>query len=149
MIVRSFPSRLRPAAAFGALAFAAGIAGCGPRADHIRPVSGKFVVENGGDISAVAGHIIETRLDSDPLVRSSAQIAEDGSFRLQTLHEGKIVDGAAEGTHTARIVLSDDDKAKQAQDAKRLGREHQDFDKSAWKIEVPTPSDPQLSVRLR
>ena len=149
MNVRRFSPVSRRAAASGVLAFAASVAGCGAGADHIHPVSGKFVVENGGDVSAVAGHIVETRLESDPLVRSSGQIADDGSFRLETLHQGEIVDGAAAGTHVARIVLSDDDKEKQARDAKRLGPEHRDFDKSVWKIEVPPASDPQLSVRLK
>jgi hypothetical protein len=149
MSVRRLPLVLRRAATFGALTFAASIAGCGPGAGHIHPVSGKFVVENGGDVSSLAGHIVETRLESDPLVRSSGQIADDGSFRLETLHQGEIVDGAAAGTHTVRIVLSDDDRENAARDAKRLGPEHRDFDKSVWKIEVPTTSDPQLSVRLK
>jgi hypothetical protein len=83
----------------------AGAAGCGGSKTH--PVKGKVVLE-GGDVKKLEGASVEFRLDSDPSIRSSGEIKEDGSFELTTYHNGKPVPGAPEGAHTARIVISGD-----------------------------------------
>lgn len=123
--------------------------GCGPRAEGLHPVQGRFVAPDGGEVSILAGHLVETRLDSDPLVFSSAEIGPDGSFVLETLHQGEILPGAFEGSHAVRIVLNEDDKEKREIAKKALDPTLLDFDKSGLRIESPSPSDPQLEVRFK
>lgn len=87
------------------LALALAGTGCGGTKTH--PVRGTVVVED-GDVKKLAGANVEFQLTSDPGVRSYGEIKEDGSFEMVTLHNGRTLSGAPEGSHTARIVISGD-----------------------------------------
>src|SRR4051812_41405007 len=94
---------IRVLAAVGMLA----LAGCadGPKT---YPVSGKVALA-GGEVQKLAGHHIEAALGSDPNVRASGVIGPDGTFTLETLHAGKILKGALEGTYRVRLIPADED----------------------------------------
>src|SRR5688572_30500176 len=85
-----------------------GLAGCGGGGIKTYPVRGKVVLAD-GDVKELAGSHVEFMLESDPLVRSNGIIGPDGSFQMETLHEGKILRGAPEGTYKARIIPGDPD----------------------------------------
>lgn len=139
----SFPS------AATSFLIAAAFVGCGPAAPGVHPVEGRFIASDGGDVGLLGGHIVEVRLESDPLVRASGEIAPDGSFKLETLHQGDIVEGAFEGAHQVRILLSDDDRERKAAASKALSQEMLDFEKSGLRIASPPPTAPQLEIRLK
>ncbi|MCI0702923.1 MAG: hypothetical protein L0241_17745 [Planctomycetia bacterium] len=101
-----FPRVLGRMAVIGLAVALACATGCG-ESIKTHPVRGKVVVE-GGDIKKLEGTHVEFRLDSDPSIRSSGEIKEDGSFELMTYYKGRMIPGAPEGTHTARIVISGD-----------------------------------------
>lgn len=91
------------AAAFGMLLFAA--TGCGRTTF---PVEGTVVIS--GDVSVLEGSVIEVAVDGDPTRRASGEIQADGSFSLETLHDGQILSGAREGVYKVRIIPTEDDR---------------------------------------
>jgi hypothetical protein len=98
------------ALAFAGVAAAVG-AGCGGGSGGpaMHPVSGR-VEHPGGDVSALAGCIIDARHETEQGVHASGEIQSDGRFTLETLHAGVIRKGAMEGRYKVRIVPPDDDK---------------------------------------
>lgn len=123
------------------------IVGCGS-GETFHPIQGKFELP-GGDLSALAGCTIEAIHDANPLVRASGAIQADGSFFLETLKEGVIHRGAAEGTYRLRIILSDDDPASRRKAARAVARRLLEFDTSGLSLRVPSGEKVVLQLPLR
>jgi hypothetical protein len=122
-------------------------AGCGSSANSPRTFATTGKVElDSGDVTNLAGCQIEARLDSDPLVRASGDIGADGTFQLQTLSGGQILNGAPEGTYQARIILSDDDKQLRRKAAKSIAGRYLSFETSGLAFEVPGSGDITLKL---
>jgi hypothetical protein len=132
----------RWSAAFG-LAF---LLGCGDSGPKTFPVNGTIALP-GGDASPLAGHNIEASLDSEPTVRASGVIEPDGRFKLETLQNGRIVNGAREGTYRVRLILSDDDAAGRKLAKKAVPARYFQFDTSGLAFQVPTDADVKLEVK--
>jgi hypothetical protein len=122
--------------------------GCTKSGPKTYPVKGQLEVA-GGDTKTLAGHTIEVALDSDPHVRAAGQIQDDGSFTLETFHEGAILPGATEGTYKARIILSDDDLAARNLAFKSLHPRFFQFEKSGLSFQVPAAEVVSLKVMRR
>jgi hypothetical protein len=142
------------------LGFAVASAGCGGSRTHA--VQGKVVIE-GGEIAQLGESHVEALLDSDPSVRASGQIQPDGSFELTTLQEGKILDGAPQGTYSARLILNDfeyeepeeepgnggaPDYRPRTKNAPKLPVpvKYLSFKNSGWKMAVPADGPVTLTV---
>src|SRR5687767_9565768 len=113
------PGHALRAAALLAVAGLLGALGCGPGGPKTYPVRGKVELST-GDLAPLAGSHVEAALASDLDVRASGEIQPDGSFTLQTLHDGKILKGAREGSYKARIVLTEEDSKSRRQAAKAV-----------------------------
>jgi hypothetical protein len=123
-----------------------GAAGCGPGGPKTYPVRGKVELA-GGNVADLAGASVEAALDSDPTVRASGVIAEDGSFQLETLNAGVILRGAQEGTYKARI-LPGDEEDRQARTRQRaaLNAKYTQFQTSDLSFKVPTEGNVVLKL---
>lgn len=113
------------------------ISGCSGRKIKTYPVAGKVALSD-GDVSQLAGSLVEIRQEADPLLRASGPIAADGSFNLETLFEGVILKGAPEGKYQARIVLGDEsDEGAPKRKGKPVHRRFMDFETSQLSFQVP------------
>jgi hypothetical protein len=153
------PSRWLPLLGL-ALVFAAGGCGGGPRTHSLE---GKVVVE-GGDTANLGDSAVEAQLDGNPAVRASGQIEPDGSFSLSTLHEGRTLSGAPEGTYSLRLVLTDFEYEEPEEDPADEGEapayrpkprnapkppvpvKYLSFKTSGWKTTVPADGPVTLTV---
>ncbi len=126
----------------GGLLFLA-LLGCGHDGPKVLPVQGKIEVPN-ADVKDLAGSHVELALTSDNSKRSSGIIQENGTFRVETLHGATILQGAREGKHQARIILSDDDPASRRRAAKSIGKKYLSFETSGWTIDVPSNGEVTL-----
>jgi hypothetical protein len=125
------------------------LTGCGGGSLKTYPVRGKVVLAD-GDVRQLAGSHVEFMLESDPTVRASGQIQSDGSFTVQTLHEGKIQSGAPEGSYKARILLSDeDDEGRPRRGPKPVHPRFLDFSTSGLSYQVPAGGDITVNVSKR
>jgi hypothetical protein len=125
------------------------LAGCGGDAPKTHPVRGKIVLAD-GDIEQLAGSEVEFMLESDPLVRAAGKISTDGSFTVQTLHKGKILKGAFEGTYRARIIVSEDDDAGPRKRRQQpLHQRFLDFKTSGLTFQVPTSGEVTVNLSRR
>lgn len=133
-----------------ALVVAAGLGafGCGQGGPRTYPVRGKIDLA-GGDVSALAGSYVDAAHEGDPNVRASGEIRADGSFALETLHEGAIRRGAREGAYRVRIVLSDDDPATKKRARQAIARRYLSFETSGLSLKVPAESDPVVKLAAR
>ena len=136
-------------------------AGCGGPKTH--SVEGKVIIE-GGEVTKLGEAHVEAKHDTDPAVRASGLIEPDGSFHLTTLHEGRTVKGAPEGTYTLRLVLADFDyeepdeepadedeapayRARSKKEPKTpVPVKYLNFKTSGWKTKVPADGSLTLTV---
>jgi hypothetical protein len=126
-----------------------GLAGCGGGGPKTYPVRGKVVLAD-GDVQQLAGSYVEFMLESDSTMRASGTIEPDGSFALQTLHEGKILKGAPEGTYRARIIPSEeDDGSARKRRPKPVHNRFLDFKTSGLSFKVPANGDVTVNVSQR
>jgi hypothetical protein len=89
------------------LLLAAALLGCGgsePTGPQTHPARGKVVWEVGGAPASGAAVSFESATDANLNGRGNA--AEDGSFSLFTIVGNRKIDGVAEGTYRATVVLS-------------------------------------------
>lgn len=121
------------------------VSGCANLGPRLYPVSGKVQV-SGQDITVLEGSAIEVMSDTDNNIRAAGTINADGSFILETLQMGRMQKGAREGDFKARIVISDDDKAKLRLANKAVQKKYLDFESSGWKVKVPVSSDVLLNL---
>lgn len=119
-------------AALGVVVFV----GCEKAGVKTFPVEGKVEL-SGSDPNILSGHVIEAVSEANPEVRAYGSIEPDGSFRMETLHAGKIIDGAQEGKYQVRVVLGDDDPELRRQAAQRINPRHLDFATSGVSLQVP------------
>ena len=119
--------------------------GCGPAGPKTYPVNGRVELTQ-GDGAVLAGTNIEVSLESDPTVRASGVIDENGRFTLETLHGGKIWKGAVEGSYQVRLILSDDDKEARRKAAQAISPKALKFESSGLKIQVPANGEVTLKV---
>lgn len=121
------------------------VSGCADLGPRLYPVSGKVQV-SGQDITVLEGSAIEVMSNTDNNIRAAGTINADGSFILETLQMGRMQKGAREGDFKARIVISDDDKAKLRLANKAVQKKYLDFESSGWKVKVPVSSDVLLNL---
>src|SRR4051812_2514305 len=88
------------------------VVGCGPSGPKTYTVQGKVNLA-GGEVQKLAGNHVEAALASDPTVRVSGEIRDDGSFSLETLRSGAVLKGAPEGRYQVRVVLADEGASDQ------------------------------------
>jgi hypothetical protein len=125
------------------------VVGCGPDGPRTYPVRGKVELA-GGDARQLAGAMVEAAMDSDPTVRASGVIAEDGSFTLETLHAGVILKGAREGSYKARILPGDeDDREARKRQREALNGKYKQFQTSGLSLQVPTEGEVVLKLAPR
>jgi len=132
-------------AALLALAGLIGVLGCGRSGPKTYPVNGKVEL-SGADVSALAGSHVEGALESDMNVRTSGVIQADGSFTLETPHEGRMRKGAREGTYKARIIPTEEDSKSHRRAAQAVARRFLQFETSGLSFQVPTSGDVVLQV---
>ncbi|HXG10565.1 MAG TPA: hypothetical protein VNK04_12460 [Gemmataceae bacterium] len=144
-------SSRRGAAGYGAavrVLVLVGLVGCGGGVKTY-PVNGKVVLED-GDVQQLAGSHVELMLESDPLVRASGRIRSDGTFGVETLHEGRILKGAREGTYQARIIPADeDDEGRPRRGPLPIHKRFLDFKTAGLSVKVPTEGEVILKVSRR
>lgn len=116
--------------------------GCGE--SEFRAQGGKVVVQHPADF-AFSGDVLELRLESDPLQRAFAEIKPDGTFDIESIHEGAISAGLRPGVYRARLVFSDDDPEHTKRASKVIHRKFTRFETSGLRIQVPS-QDAVLSV---
>ncbi len=107
--------------------------GSGPKTHSVK---GKVVFE-GGDVSKLAGGVVEFQSVSQPETFARGEIQEDGSFSMFTRTEGgKEKAGAVPGDHQARIYLpgSEDEETRLV-----IDRRYTTFERSGLKVTVPPP----------
>lgn len=119
--------------------------GCGRGGPKTHPVRGRIEL-TGGDVKALAGSFVEAALVTDPTVRSSGIIKSDGSFDLETLHEGSGRRGTVAGKYQVRIVIADEDRQLQQQAERSIAPRFLDWKASGLIIEVPTATPITLEV---
>ena len=99
------------------------------------------------ELMRLAGGHVELMLDTDPTVRSDGLIEPDGSFTLQTLHQGQVLRGAPAGSYKARIILPEpeDGGGRKGRPAPVHSR-YLDFKTSGLSVTVPTSGSVTLTV---
>jgi hypothetical protein len=134
----------------GMLALAASglLFGCGPGGPKTFPVTGQVELV-GGEIKLLVGSHVEAALESDATIRASGQIQEDGSFRLQSLHQGATKAGAREGKYKVRLILADDDQANLKQARKAVPPRYLNFATSGLSVTVPPTGEVALTIAPR
>ncbi len=128
-----------------ALVALAGLVGCGPGGPRTYPVNGTVELA-GGEVSALAGHHIEAVLDGDPAVRAAGVIAPDGSFVLETLDAGLVLQGAREGRYKARLLPAEEDADGRKLRKPPVAAKYLRFETSGLSFEVPAKGT--VAVRL-
>lgn len=126
---------------------AASLAGCG-RGPKTYPVKGIVELTN-GEVTLLAGSQVELASLDDPAIRASGEIRADGSFKLQTLHNGDTIGGARLGNYQARIILADDDQANLRRASQAVAPRFRDFKTSGLTVTVPAGEVVTLTVSDR
>jgi hypothetical protein len=114
------------------------LCGCSAKGLKTHPVQGKVELKD-GDIAILTGSYVELMQEADPLVRASGRITAQGSYAIQTLHEGKVLSGAPDGKYKVRIVLGDEsDEGVPKRKGNPFHPRYLDFDKSGLSFTVPS-----------
>lgn len=109
-------------------------AGCSPQG--LQSLEGKVSYQGGGFV--FAGDTIELRSAANTSLRAFGEIKPDGTFKVDTLENGKVVTGAKPGTYEARIVISDDDYEHKKLAAKSINKKYLRFEASGLSVTVPS-----------
>ncbi len=109
--------------------------GCGPRT--LSPVDGKVLFEPGIDFQ-FAGDTLEIRSENSPSDVGYGEIKPDGSFTIESLRDGEIVNGAPPGSYRARIVIADDDYDHKAAALKAVPKKYLSFETSGFSLDAPS-----------
>ncbi|HTN77425.1 MAG TPA: hypothetical protein VL096_19335 [Pirellulaceae bacterium] len=112
------------------------LTGCGSN-NGLNAVHGRVELA-GGDASLLAGHNVEAALESNPNVRAYGAVAPDGSFKLESLINGKVQTGAQQGNYKVRVVLGDEDPAQTKLVASKIDPRHLRFETSGVALQVPS-----------
>jgi hypothetical protein len=120
--------------------------GCGGAKNQ--PVRGNVQLDT-GDVNSLAGSYVEALLVADPTVRASGEIQPDGSFKLATLQDGKVREGAPRGDYQVRIILTDDGPQAARQAAKIVPARYLSFESSDLTFQVPSNGEITLKLSQR
>jgi hypothetical protein len=131
-----------------AVAFLFGVSGCGKNEPKFHEVKGKVELPD-GDVRVLAGSSVEGALESDTTVRAGGVIKEDGSFTLETLHQGVIKKGAREGTYQVRIILDDEDRQLRRKAKQALHSRYFSFQDSGLTFQVPANGTVTLKLSAK
>ncbi len=110
------------------------IAGCSN--SNFSEVAGKVLFE-GNTQFEFADDVVELRSESNPDFIASGLIQPDGSFKVESLVQGKVVRGVPDGSYRARIVISDDDPKRRDSVLKTLSKKFLSFETSELTVTVP------------
>jgi hypothetical protein len=124
------------------------LSGCNRDAPVTHPVKGAIVF-TGGDVKLLAGSHVDAALTSDPTLRASGVIQDDGTFTLETLHGGASHRGARSGKYQVRVLLNDDEPKARRHVARLIAPRYLDFKTSDLNLEVPTTSPIVLTLSAR
>lgn len=122
--------------------------GCADDSPKVYPTAGKVTL-TGGDGAKLIGHHVEMVLAEDPAVRASGVIGTDGSFRLETLHNGKILKGVREGKYQARILPAEEDDNGKKLKRPPISPRHLKFETSGLSLQVPAAGDVTFELSPR
>ena len=108
--------------------------GCSPQG--LQSLDGKVLYQGGEFV--FAGDTIELRSSADASLHAFGEIKPDGTFKVDTLEDGKVVVGAKLGKYEARIVISDDDYDHKKLAAKSINKKYLRFETSGLNVTVPS-----------
>lgn len=108
--------------------------GCG--AESRAPLEGTVLIEPESGFQ-FSGDTLEIRSISQPSEVAYGEIKPDGSFRIESLVNGVIVQGASAGEYEARIVVADDDSQHKASALKAIPKKYLQFATSGLKVTAP------------
>lgn len=117
--------------------------GCGQ--SSLSPIEGKVILDANAPFS-FAGDTLEIRSQTDPASIAYAEIQADGTFRVESLKQGKIVQGAEPGRYQARIVISTDDPKHKDYALKAIPKKYLKFETSELLVEAPSVGN-ELTIR--
>ena len=100
----------------------------------------------GGDVTVLAGSTVEGASEADPSVRIAGEVRPDGRVEFETLHAGRIVNGAPAGKYKARIILASDDKKVRRLAARAVSPRYMEFSSAGFTFQVPSPDAVVLRV---
>lgn len=140
---------LRRLVLLAALSLAATGCDAGGRATH--PVSGTVVLP-GGDVSALAGQVVEVSHATDRDVRAHGVLDSQGRFTLETLDGGENRPGAPAGEYAVRVLPDPDEVPPQRGQKPRrppVAPRYRDFATSKLTLTVPPAGDVTLALSTR
>jgi hypothetical protein len=122
-------------------------AGCGKGGPKTFPVKGKVEFAD-GKVEDLAQSNVEFEGEGEARVRAYGSIGADGSFVMQTFHEGRSLPGVPEGTYRARILLPTDEE--DSDDAPRRPTPvHPRFLKfETSNLSFKVPADGEITVKV-
>jgi hypothetical protein len=116
--------------------------GCGRLKTRPHEINGQVELTD-GDVRQLTGGHVEAILVSDPRVQATGEISDDGSFSLQTVRNGELVNGVRDGEYLVRIVLSDEDSGYRLRRGAVLAHRYTQFKTSGLSIKAP-PDGPVI-----
>ncbi len=122
--------------------FTASVTGCGGKAES--PIEGVVVIESASDFQ-FSGDTLEVRSVERPAEVAYGEIKSDGTFRIESLRDGAIVEGTSAGEYEARIVVSDDDSKHKSAALKAIPKKYLQFASSGLKVTAPNT---QVIIKL-
>lgn len=123
---------LMPIATVGILSVC--VLGCGRKSEA--PLEGVVVIETESDFH-FSGDTLEIRSKDRPAKVAYGEIKADGTFRIESLRDGAIVQGTSAGEYEARIVVSDDDSRHKSAALKAIPKKYMQFASSGLKVTAP------------
>ncbi|OWK46336.1 hypothetical protein FRUB_00035 [Fimbriiglobus ruber] len=111
-------------------------------------MQGKVQVQ-GGDVTRLAGGHVEVVQPNDLRIAARAEIQDDGSFALETIHAGKPLSGVRPGDYQVRIVLSDEDRGSRRRRGQVLAPRFTQYKTSGLTLQAPTDGTVCLTVSTR
>ena len=125
-----------------------GVAGCGATTPTTSPVQGKVLVP-GGDVRTLAGAHVQAVLVNDLRVEAQGEIQDDGTFTLETIHDGVSMRGVQAGEYQVRIVLSDEDRGFRRRKGQVIAPRFAQYKTSGLTLQVPTSGAVTLELAPR
>lgn len=111
------------------------LAGCSPQG--LQSLEGQLVLQDGRSFE-FSGDTIELRSQADSKQLAFGEIKADGKFKIDSLVNSSVVQGAAPCVYSARIVISDDDYEHKKLAAKSINKKYFSFETSGLSVTVPS-----------
>lgn len=116
------------------LIFLFGLLGC--TGERLPTLTGKVEVKAHPDLKFLSD-TLEFQSVEDPNFFAYGQLTDDGTFKVETLIDGKITQGLPRGKYRARLVISDDDIDHKRSLQAKIEKRYLSFETSGWEVEVP------------